>query len=146
MPGGPGRAAPELDGYVASTPGPTVLTMPDLIADALGCVGERLEDWLDLHAARPRLPRPTSRTGRTLDVYADVDAMAAEIERVCGRGRGGRLPAAGRLRSRALYRLEMGTSSTATSTPRSDLLGPDLARLRARSAGSAGSAPAVAGT
>src|ERR1700712_3686848 len=31
--------------------GPTVLTMPDLIADALDCVGEDLSDWL------PLLPR-----------------------------------------------------------------------------------------
>ncbi|NCY11309.1 MAG: FAD-dependent oxidoreductase, partial [Actinobacteria bacterium] len=35
------------DGYSFDT-GPSVLTMPDLIADALACVGEKIEDWLEL--------------------------------------------------------------------------------------------------
>ena len=42
----------ELDGYGFDT-GPTVLTMPGLIADALGAVGERLEDWLELEPLDP---------------------------------------------------------------------------------------------
>ena len=37
----------EKSGYSFDT-GPTVLTMPDLISDALDCVGEKLEDWLEL--------------------------------------------------------------------------------------------------
>ena len=74
----------ELDGYAFDT-GPTVLTMPDLIADALDSVGERLEDWLDLRPVDP-LYRAHYPDGSTLDVHADVDAMAAEVERVCGPG------------------------------------------------------------
>src|SRR5436189_6085612 len=51
VPGGrAGRV--ERDGYTFDT-GPTVLTMPDLVADALDCVGERLEDWLDLQPLAP---------------------------------------------------------------------------------------------
>ena len=37
-------------GYSFDT-GPSVLTMPNLIADALSCVGEKLEDWLELNSA-----------------------------------------------------------------------------------------------
>ena len=37
----------EKEGYRFDT-GPTVLTMPDLIRDALAEVGEELEDWLEL--------------------------------------------------------------------------------------------------
>src|SRR5207244_8423795 len=41
-----GRAGVLADsGYLFDT-GPTVLTMPELIADTLACVGERLEGWL----------------------------------------------------------------------------------------------------
>ena len=72
----------ELGGYAFDT-GPTVLTMPDLIADALDAVGERLEDWLDLQPVDP-LYRAYYPDGSTLDVHADVEAMAAEVERVCG--------------------------------------------------------------
>ena len=53
-----GRAGLLVDGGYSFDTGPTVLTMPDLIADALACVGERLEDWLD--------PSPSIRcTART---------------------------------------------------------------------------------
>ena len=63
--------------------GPTVLTMPDLIADALDCVGERLEDWLELDPVDP-LYRAYYPDGSTLDVKADAAEMEAEVERVCG--------------------------------------------------------------
>jgi len=33
--------------------GPSVLTMPDLISDALACVGEDIKDWLDLVPLKP---------------------------------------------------------------------------------------------
>ncbi len=72
----------QLDGYVLDT-GPTVLTMPDLLADALGCVGERLEDWLDLVPLSP-VYRGFFPGGEHLDVFADVDATAAEIGRLAG--------------------------------------------------------------
>ena len=72
----------EDSGYRFDT-GPTVLTMPDLIADAFDCVGERLEDWLELVPVDP-LYRAFYPDGSQLDVRANVDAMAEEVARVCG--------------------------------------------------------------
>ena len=46
VPGGRAGLLDATGGYRFDT-GPTVLTMPDLIADALDCVGEELTDWLD---------------------------------------------------------------------------------------------------
>ncbi|WP_406060347.1 phytoene desaturase family protein [Micromonospora sp. NBC_00860] len=71
-----------LDGYEFDT-GPTVLTMPDLIAEALGAVGEELHDWLDLTPLDPAY-RAYYPDGSTLDVLTDTTRMAAEISRVCG--------------------------------------------------------------
>ncbi|MDQ6875846.1 MAG: phytoene desaturase family protein [Actinomycetota bacterium] len=116
----------ELGGYRFDT-GPTVLTMPDLIADALDCVGERLEDWLDLRPVSP-LYRAYYPDGSRLDVLADPDEMAAEVERVCGCAE-----AAGYRRFvefvSQLYRLEMrGFIDRNLDSPR-DLIGPRLLRL-----------------
>lgn len=86
-PGPGGRAGRvERDGYALDT-GPSVLTAPGLIRDALACVGERLEDRLEL------LPLETTyraqyADGSTIDVHADPAAFAAEAERVCGPGAG----------------------------------------------------------
>ncbi|MGS2613914.1 phytoene desaturase family protein [Micromonospora sp. LZ34] len=80
----PGGRAGRLgvDGYEFDT-GPTVLTMPDLIAEALGAVGEELADWLDLTPLDPAY-RAYYPDGSTLDVITDTTRMAAEISRVCG--------------------------------------------------------------
>ncbi|MFC4016666.1 phytoene desaturase family protein [Micromonospora sp. GCM10011542] len=80
----PGGRAGRLgvDGYEFDT-GPTVLTMPDLIAEALGAVGEELRDWLDLTPLDPAY-RAYYPDGSTLDVLTDTTRMAAEISRVCG--------------------------------------------------------------
>ncbi|MEV0213556.1 phytoene desaturase family protein [Micromonospora sp. NPDC050695] len=81
VPGGrAGRLA--VEGYEFDT-GPTVLTMPDLIAEALGAVGEELRDWLDLTPLDPAY-RAYYPDGSTLDVLTDTTRMAAEISRVCG--------------------------------------------------------------
>jgi phytoene desaturase len=72
----------ETDGYRFDT-GPTVLTMPGLIADALACVGEELSDRLTLEPVSP-LYRTRHADGSSFDVLADVEAMAAEVARVCG--------------------------------------------------------------
>jgi phytoene desaturase len=81
VPGGrAGRV--ETDGFSFDT-GPTVLTMPDLIADALDCVGEEMSDWLDLAPVDP-LYRAFYPDGSTLDVHADTGRMADEISRVSG--------------------------------------------------------------
>ncbi len=81
MPGGrAGRL--DVDGFRFDT-GPTVLTMPELIADALGCVDEELEDWLDLVPLEPAY-RTRFADGSTIDVHTDPAAMAEEIRRTCG--------------------------------------------------------------
>jgi len=63
--------------------GPTVLTMPHLFDRAFAAVGERLADWIDLIPVRP-LYRARFADGSCLDVHTDQEAMAAEIERLCG--------------------------------------------------------------
>ena len=78
-----GRAGSlEVDGYRFDT-GPTVLTMPSLLEDALACVGERLDDWLDLRPLDPAY-RAFFPDGSYLDVVADVDRMAAIVAQTCG--------------------------------------------------------------
>lgn len=81
---GPGGRAGRLclDGYEFDT-GPTVLTMPDLIAAPLAAVGERLEDWVSLTRLDPAY-RAHFPDQSTLDVIADPERMAEEISRVCG--------------------------------------------------------------
>ena len=64
-------------GYSFDT-GPTVLTMPSLINDALNCVGEELKDWLDLIPLKP-LYRAFYSDGSQLDVHADTQEMEVEI-------------------------------------------------------------------
>ncbi|NDI11325.1 MAG: phytoene desaturase, partial [Actinobacteria bacterium] len=63
--------------------GPSVLTMPDLIADALACVGEDLKDWLDLIPLKP-LYRAFYHDGSQLDVHADTNQMQEEIAKSIG--------------------------------------------------------------
>jgi phytoene desaturase len=65
------------DGYSFDT-GPSVLTMPSLIQDALSCVGEDLKDWLDLVPVDP-LYRAFYHDGTSLDVHADTNRMQDEI-------------------------------------------------------------------
>ncbi|NDD60185.1 MAG: phytoene desaturase [Actinobacteria bacterium] len=67
-------------GYAFDT-GPTVLTMPSLIDDALSCVGEKLSDWLELMPLNP-LYRAFYADGSQLDVHADTERMEDEIARV----------------------------------------------------------------
>src|SRR5262245_4303974 len=81
---GPGGRAgrQRLSGYEFDT-GPTVLTMPELIAETLAAVGEDLADWLDLTRLDPAY-RAHFPDGSTLDVIADTARMAGEVSRVCG--------------------------------------------------------------
>ncbi|GAC1440505.1 MAG: phytoene desaturase family protein [Mycobacteriales bacterium] len=109
--------------------GPTVLTMPDLIADALDCVGERLEDWLDLVPVDP-LYRAYYPDGSSLDVRADPGKMEEEVRRVCG-------PAEAQGYRRyvdfvsKLYRYEMKDFIDRNIDSPLDLVTPNLARLAA---------------
>jgi hypothetical protein len=119
--------SPAATGTYRFDTGPTVLTMPDLIADALDCVGERLEDWLELEPVDP-LYRAYYPDGSTLDVKADPAAMADEVERVCGPARGPGVPALRRLRLQ-LYRYEMKDFIDRNIDSPLDLITPNLARL-----------------
>jgi phytoene desaturase len=79
-----GRAGREdVSGYLLDT-GPTVLTMPDIIDEAFAALGESIGDRLELLAVTPSY-RASFADGTVLDVHADVEAMAAEIERFAGR-------------------------------------------------------------
>jgi phytoene desaturase len=81
VPGGrAGRLS--IGGYEFDT-GPTVLTMPELIGEALGVVGESLSGWLELTRLDPAY-RAHFPDGSTLDVLTEPEAMAAEVARVCG--------------------------------------------------------------
>ena len=113
VPGGrAGRLS--VDGYEFDT-GPTVLTMPDLIAEALGAVGEELRRLARPDPARPGLPGPLP--GR-------LDPRRHHRHRADGRRdrpglrapRGRRLPALRRLRPASCGSWSGPTSSTATST------------------------------
>ncbi|MFD1149414.1 phytoene desaturase family protein [Saccharothrix hoggarensis] len=80
----PGGRAGRLDlgGYEFDT-GPTVLTMPELVDEALGAVGDSLRDRLDLLPVEPAY-RARFADGATLDVHANADAMEAEVRRFAG--------------------------------------------------------------
>ena len=114
------------DGYSFDT-GPTVLTMPDLIQDALSCVGENLEDWLELLPLKP-LYRAFYHDGSTLDVHAETGRMQEEIRSVIGPDE-----AAGYGRYvdfvTKLYKYEMNDFIDRNIDSPLNLLTPNLARL-----------------
>ncbi len=116
----------QIDGYAFDT-GPTVLTMPDLIADAFDSVGERMDDWLTLEPLSP-LYRAFYPDGSVLDTHPDPQAMAEEIRRVIGPQE-----AAGYLRFvdyvSELYRVEQQHFIDRNLDSPFDLLNPHLAKL-----------------
>ncbi|QIV83085.1 phytoene desaturase family protein [Mycolicibacterium frederiksbergense] len=121
-----GRA--DVSGYRIDT-GPTVLTMPDILDETFAAVGESTADRLDLMPVDPAY-RASFADGSSLDVYSDINAMAAEIERFAGRAE-----ADGYLRLREwltrLYQLEFeGFIGSNFDSPLS-LLTPQLAKLAA---------------
>jgi phytoene desaturase len=127
-----GRAGLREDGGYRFDTGPTVLTMPDLLQDALGCVGEVLEDWLELTPLDP-LYRAFFPDGSVLDVKRDPAAMTQEVREVCG-------PEEARGYERYvdfvsdLYRWEMRDFIDRNTDSPLDLLTPNLARLVAAGA------------
>ena len=78
-----GRAGAWSSGGYRFDTGPTVLTMPELLEQAFTAVGARMSDHLDLMPVDP-LYRAIFPDGSTLDARSGVEAMAAEVERVCG--------------------------------------------------------------
>ncbi|MEO8828087.1 phytoene desaturase family protein [Lapillicoccus sp.] len=80
---GPGGRAGRIhrDGYTFDT-GPTVMTMPGLLADVVGAVGQRLEDLLPMQRLDPAY-RACFADGSEIRVRAGHEAMRAEIEQTC---------------------------------------------------------------
>jgi phytoene desaturase len=114
------------DGYSFDT-GPTVLTMPDLIEDALSCVGERLEDWLELMPVAP-LYRAFYADGSQLDVHANPLQMRDEIAKVIGAQEAEGFERYVEFVSE-LYRLEMKDFIDRNFDSPLHLVTPNLARL-----------------
>lgn len=122
-----GRAGLLTDAGFRFDTGPTVLTMPHLIADTFAAVGEKLDDWLELTRLDPAY-RAHFPDGSTLDVRAEVADTAQEIRQVCGEKE-----ADGYLRfvdyARFLYDVEWDTFIDRNLDTPLDLLGGPLARL-----------------
>ncbi len=114
------------DGYSFDT-GPSVLTMPSLIQDALSCVGEDLKDWLELAPLDP-LYRAFYHDGSQLDVHADTARMQEEIRNVIG---GEEAAGYGRYVDfvTKLYKYEMNDFIDKNIDSPLNLLTPNLARL-----------------
>ncbi|MGZ4573983.1 MAG: phytoene desaturase family protein [Mycobacteriaceae bacterium] len=93
------------DGFRIDT-GPTVLTMPGLIDEALGAVGASLADAVTLHRLDPAY-RARFADGSSIDVHTDADAMEQEV-----RDKVGESDAAGYRQLRAwltaMYTAEIG--------------------------------------
>jgi len=63
--------------------GPTVLTMPDLLADCFASLDESLPDWVTLHRLDPAYQAQFA-DGTTLAVTSDTEAMTDRIRAFCG--------------------------------------------------------------
>ena len=131
IPGGrAGRITDEVEGgaYRFDT-GPTVLTMPDLVADCFDALGEDVADWVTLEPVDP-LYRARYADGTELEVHADVDAMAQAVEDLSGPAE-----AAGYRRFvehlGKLYRAEMQSFIDRNIDSPLSLVGLDMARLLA---------------
>ena len=72
----------DLDGFTFDT-GPTVLTMRDLVADALRAAGTEIDDVLPMRRLDPAY-RARFADGSTIHVRAGRDAMRQEIADTCG--------------------------------------------------------------
>ncbi len=107
--------------------GPSVLTMPDLIADCFDALGEDMQDWLELEPVAP-LYRAFYPDGSILNVHANVSQMAQEITEVIGADE-----AAGYLKYvefvSKLYKYEMKDFIDRNIDSPFDLVTPDLAKL-----------------
>ncbi|MCA0143613.1 phytoene desaturase family protein [Blastococcus sp. LR1] len=128
---GPGGRAGriEQDGYVLDT-GPSVFTAPEVVADTLAAVGEKLEDRLDLRPLETSY-RAQYADGTHLDVHADPARFADEVAALCG-------PAEAVALRRyladlaELYRLQLTTFIDRNLDSPLDLVGPQLIQLARR--------------
>jgi phytoene desaturase len=129
-PGPGGRAGRvERNGYALDT-GPSVFTAPELVADTLAAVGEKLEERLSLVPLETTY-RAQFADGSHLDVHADPDAFAAEVAALCGPAE-----AAALRRYLAdlaeLYRLQLTTFIDRNLDSPLDLVGPEMIALARR--------------
>lgn len=115
-----------LDGYRIDT-GPTVLTMPELLDEALHAVGSSVRERLDLIPLHPAYQAKFA-DGSVLDVHTDAEAMEHEVRRLAGPRE-----ADGYRRLRRwlteVYRAEMHRFIDANFDSPLDLISPELARL-----------------
>jgi phytoene desaturase len=81
---GPGGRAGRIEraGYALDT-GPSVFTAPEILADTLDAVGEKLDERLTLTRLETSY-RAQYADGSHLDVHADPDAFTAEVAALCG--------------------------------------------------------------
>ena len=118
-------------GYRFDT-GPTVLTMPELVGEALAAVGEDIDEWLTLKRLDPTYSARFA-DGTRIDLRADPEAMADEIAISCGPK-----DAAGFRRFikhlAELYRVEMPNFIERNLDSPLQLVGAPLARLVAMGA------------
>ena len=143
----PGRAGRRVEagGYRFDT-GPTVLTMPDLLADdASPPPAPTWPTSCTLAAGRPDVPRRASPTAASCGCGTAASAMAAEIRDVCGpatprrsAGSATGSPAVPTLEMPQLHRPQLRPRAR----PRPSAAAPAL-RARSASAASAGSARVV---
>jgi phytoene desaturase len=118
----------KLDGYRMDT-GPTVLTMPELVEEALAAVGESLAHRLELLPLHPAY-HARFADGSVLEVHTDAEAMEQEVRRFAGPAE-----ATGYRRLRRwltdMYRAEMGRFIDANFDSPLNLVSPELMRLAA---------------
>ncbi|MCK2238613.1 MULTISPECIES: phytoene desaturase family protein [unclassified Crossiella] len=118
----------DVDGFRLDT-GPTVLTMPELIDEALHAVGDSLDRRLELLPLHPAY-RARFADGSSLDVHTGAEAMAEEVRRFAGPAE-----AQGYLRLREwlgrLYAVERDRFIGANFDSPLDLAGASLAKLAA---------------
>ena len=116
----------ERGGYALDT-GPSVFTAPEILADTLAAVGEKLEERLTLMPLETTY-RALFADGSHLDVHADPDAFAADVAEL-----GGPAEADALRRYLAdlaeLYRLQLTTFIDRNLDSPLDLLGPDADRM-----------------
>jgi phytoene desaturase len=110
--------------------GPTVLTMPDLLADCFAALGESLSDWVTLRRLDPAYLAQFA-DGTALSITSDVDAMTDRIRDFSGSR--GPSDADGYRRYvefvTRLYRLQMRDFIDRNFDSPVDLVGSSLAKL-----------------
>ena len=113
--------------------GPTVLTMPDLLADCFASLDESLPDWVTLRKLDPAYQAQFA-DGTTLAVTSDTEAMTDRIRAFCGSTTSGTCTDADGYRRYVefvtrLYRLQMRDFIDRNYDSPLDLVGYSLAKL-----------------